>query len=50
MPQPKYLDLLAKGKLEKRAVLFKKILVDCVLCPHQCKVNRLEGERGIVKL
>lgn len=28
----------------------KSMLGSCILCPNQCKVNRLEGERGMCKL
>jgi len=46
MHQPEYLNLLANGQLEERVNLLKSMLSDCVLCPHQCQVNRLKGERG----
>lgn len=46
MNQPTYLKLLTSGELEKRVRVLKAMLADCVICPHQCKVNRLEGEKG----
>lgn len=49
MLKPSYLSLLEKGELEKRVSSLKEMLEDCVLCPHQCKVNRLKGERGYCK-
>ncbi|MBB6215913.1 putative pyruvate formate lyase activating enzyme [Anaerosolibacter carboniphilus] len=46
MYQPKYLALLDNGELEKRVKTFNEMLQNCVLCPHQCEVNRVDGERG----
>lgn len=46
MYKPGYLNLLESGQLEERTKLLKSMLSDCVLCPHQCQVNRLKGERG----
>ncbi len=47
--KPSYLKLLETGQLEKRADVAWKALASCTLCPHRCKVNRLEGERGFCK-
>ena len=44
--QPSYLSLLEKGELENRVNILKEMLEDCVLCPHQCRVNRQKGQRG----
>lgn len=49
MHQPRYIELLKSGELEGRAKKLKDMLKNCVLCPHQCKVNRLKGERGYCK-
>lgn len=46
MTQPSYLTLLKNGILEARTQTLKRMLENCVLCPHQCQVNRLAGERG----
>ncbi|AOY77776.1 radical SAM protein [Clostridium formicaceticum] len=46
MLKPSYLSLLKNQELLTRVNLLKEMLKDCVLCPHQCKVNRLSGERG----
>lgn len=46
MYQPGYLKLLENGELEKRSNQLKEGLANCVMCPHQCEVNRLNGERG----
>lgn len=49
MNEPGYLNLLENGQLKERVELLKTMLADCVLCPHQCKVNRLKGERGFCR-
>ncbi len=49
MAEPVYLDLLESRKFEQRVEKLKKMLENCVLCPHQCRVNRLNGERGYCK-
>lgn len=49
MHRPDYLDLLSNGELENRVETLKEMLKDCVLCPHQCSVNRLNGEKGYCK-
>jgi putative pyruvate formate lyase activating enzyme len=49
MYKPRYLDLLANGELESRVKTLKEMLKNCVLCPHQCSVDRLNGEKGYCK-
>ncbi|WP_242866739.1 radical SAM protein [Abyssisolibacter fermentans] len=49
MNKPSYLNLLSNGELEKRVTTLNQMLKNCVLCPHQCGVNRLKGERGYCK-
>lgn len=49
MTMPGYLNLLSNGELENRVKKLKQMLQKCVLCPHQCGVNRLTGERGYCK-
>lgn len=49
MTTPGYLNLLSNGELENRVKILKQMLQNCVLCPHQCGVNRLAGERGYCK-
>jgi putative pyruvate formate lyase activating enzyme len=44
--QPSYLELVESGELARRLSRAKEILRECTLCPHECRVNRLEGERG----
>jgi len=46
MYKPNYLNLLENDELKKRVDTLKSMLQNCVLCPHQCKVDRTRGERG----
>lgn len=46
MTTPVYLNLLESGEFEHRVKALNQMLEDCVLCPRQCKVNRLRGEKG----
>ena len=47
---PSYLNLLDSGELDKRIEALYEKLSSCTLCPNECKVNRLEGEKGICKI
>lgn len=47
--QPSYLSLYQSGELQKRAELMEKRLASCDLCPQNCCVNRLAGERGFCR-
>ena len=42
-----YLDLYTTGELYQRVKTAYVRLAACDLCPHECGVNRLKGERGI---
>ncbi len=44
-----YLKLHGKGKLSERIESLWARLAKCDMCPHQCKVNRLEEEKGKCK-
>jgi putative pyruvate formate lyase activating enzyme len=44
--EPSYLALYKSGELKKRATAFETRLAACDICPHNCGVNRLAGERG----
>jgi len=46
---PSYIKLYESGKLEERIKLLNDILACCTLCPRNCKVNRLKGEKGYCK-
>jgi len=47
--EPSYIQLYHSGQMEERLKLLKEILQSCQLCPRQCKVNRLKGEKGYCK-
>ena len=46
---PVYLNLHRTGKLKQRGELLWDRLANCDLCPRECRVNRLEGEKGFCK-
>lgn len=47
--EPSYIKLHKSGELKKRAEELWKILEKCVLCPRECKVNRLKGQIGFCR-
>jgi len=47
VPEAGYLAFHGDGTLEDRARQAWNRLQDCRLCPQDCGVNRLEGERGV---
>jgi len=44
---PSYVGLYEKGELIRRIQLLKEFLSECRLCPRECRVDRLNGEKGI---
>jgi len=46
---PSYLALFENGELAARRDIALSMLAACRLCPRDCGVNRLEGERGICR-
>ena len=44
---PSYIDNYQSGVIEKRISKLLSILNSCTLCPHECRVSRLNGEKGI---
>lgn len=42
----RYIDLYNAGELWERVKRSYDRLASCDLCPHDCRVNRLKGERG----
>ena len=46
---PAYGKLEQTGELAKRVAEAYAIFEECVLCPRQCGVNRLNGERGFCR-
>lgn len=47
---PSYLKLSRTGELKERVKSAVAILKSCSLCPHNCKVNRLQDARGFCKI
>ena len=47
--RPGYLHLSGSGELEERARRAHEVLRDCVVCPQECRVNRIEGELGFCR-
>ncbi|MEK7405508.1 MAG: radical SAM protein [Acidobacteriota bacterium] len=45
--KPAYLELERTGELAKRARALWEIHRACRLCPRQCGVNRLKGDKGV---
>ncbi|MGM0650921.1 MAG: FISUMP domain-containing protein [Bacteroidota bacterium] len=45
--KPGYVALHESGELKKRGEKLWERMYNCDICPHNCKVNRLEGERGV---
>jgi len=46
---PGYIKLTETGELEKRVIALKERLKSCVVCPHHCKVDRPNNERGFCR-
>ena len=49
MSEPSYIELYRSGELKRRADALTARLGSCDICPRQCGVNRLEGERGFCR-
>ncbi len=44
---PSYLKLYEEGGLRERIDALNEMLKSCILCPHECRVDRTAGETGI---
>jgi putative pyruvate formate lyase activating enzyme len=49
MAEPSYLKLYREGKLQERTGRAVGLLKSCVLCPRDCRVDRLAGEKGFCR-
>jgi putative pyruvate formate lyase activating enzyme len=49
LTRPSYIDLYENGRLEQAAQELRGRLSHCTLCPHECGVDRIRGERGRCK-
>ncbi len=47
--KPGYIGFHRSGELRKRGEALWEMMSDCVLCPRECRVNRLKGEKGYCK-
>jgi len=47
--EPSYLELHRSGELRERIKLAYSMLRECRLCPRECGVDRLRGERGFCR-
>jgi len=47
--EPSYIKLHRTGELAKRVSSAIDILRECKLCPRECGVNRLDGEKGFCR-
>lgn len=47
--EPAYVELHRKGELKKRGEELWERMRSCDICPRDCKINRIEGERGDCK-
>jgi len=43
---PVYLKTHREGLLDEKIAKAQRLLASCSVCPRNCKVNRIEGERG----
>jgi putative pyruvate formate lyase activating enzyme len=46
---PSYIETARTGELHQRVHQALGALAECRLCPRECGVNRLEGERGVCR-
>ena len=46
---PSYIELHNRGLLPDRIKKLKEILRECTLCPRNCRVNRMKGEKGFCR-
>lgn len=49
MYKPNYIKLFESGELLERVNELNEKLKKCSICPHDCKVNRLENEKGFCR-
>jgi len=49
MREPSYLALFEKKLLSRRRQEVKGLLAKCSLCPRECGINRLQGEKGFCR-
>jgi len=47
--EPGYLNLHRSGELKRRGEELWEIMESCRLCPRECRVNRIKGEKGFCR-
>jgi len=47
--RPSYISLFEAGELEKKVEKAIELLKNCKICPRECGVNRLKGEKGFCR-
>jgi len=47
--KPSYLKLYEEGKFEEKVEKAYSLLERCTVCPHNCRINRLNDEKGFCK-
>lgn len=47
---PNYVRLVRSGELKERADQAYEMLYDCIVCPQECHVNRIEDELGFCRI
>jgi len=48
--EPSYVKLVESGEIEKRIEALYERMNPCLLCPNECGVDRLSGEKGICQV
>lgn len=48
--EPSYLTLFRSGELERRIGILNEKLRNCDICPRNCHVDRIAGERGFCRI
>lgn len=46
---PSYIELYRKGELQLRIDALMKLLEECRLCPRECRIDRVSGEKGVCR-
>ncbi len=47
--KPSYIHLFEKGELEEKVKKAVGLLENCKICPRECGVNRIKGEKGFCR-
>lgn len=46
---PSYRTRLTKKELSERARSLRELMRECALCPHECRVHRMENQHGVCR-